>query len=70
MPRFSTSPSLASRASRARTPNTINLAGGTAWAQDPELELASLVTTSMCAGQVLPHRQRRDRSSAPFSCRR
>jgi 60 kDa SS-A/Ro ribonucleoprotein len=34
-----------------RQPNTINLAGGTAWAQDAEMELASLVSTSMVTDQ-------------------
>jgi hypothetical protein len=39
------------RAKTARTPNTVNLAGGDAFAQDAELELASLVTTSMTMDQ-------------------
>lgn len=47
MSRFSRSSTLRSAPSRARTPNTINLAGGPVFAQDPELELASLVTTSL-----------------------
>lgn len=34
-----------------RTPNTVNLAGGTAWKQDAKLELASLVATSMVQDQ-------------------
>src|ERR1035437_8567570 len=35
----------------ARTPDTVNLAGGEAWTQDPELALASLATTSMVKDQ-------------------
>lgn len=35
----------------ARQPTTVNLAGGDAYAQDAELELASLITTSMVQDQ-------------------
>lgn len=40
-----------SKAHKSRTPDTVNLAGGEAWQQDAELELASLVTTSMVQDQ-------------------
>lgn len=39
------------RTVQVRTPTTTNYAGGSAWAQDPELELASLVTTSLVQDQ-------------------
>lgn len=45
MSRFNTSTLSAGHV--ARQPDTRNLSGGEAWAQDAELELASLITTSM-----------------------
>lgn len=49
MARFNTN--TATLRSARRTPNTTNLAGGEAWAQDPKMELASLVTTNMVKDQ-------------------
>lgn len=40
-----------SRAAVRATPDTVNLAGGTAWSQDAKLELASLLVTSMVEDQ-------------------